>query len=182
MSAPEVFLRVFATLRAAGCRFADPLFFAAALTCAETALGEAFRVLSRRNAFNEAWDPLRELSEIFLPCCFLVTCCPAPGLLGLGGSLTPAFRAFDNPTAIACFTDRAPCLRSISSRTNSPACVDGALPSLASSRALRITFSSGIPPPLVRSLLARHPSNLVLCPLNIFRPWRVNPERRGQSN
>jgi hypothetical protein len=39
----------------------------------------------------------------------------------------------DKPIAMACFVDRAPCLPSrmwsISSRTNSPACVLGALPS-----------------------------------------------------
>jgi hypothetical protein len=37
------------------------------------------------------------------------------GLLALdggGGSFTPARRAFDNPIAIACFVDRAPCLPS----------------------------------------------------------------------
>jgi hypothetical protein len=56
-----------------------------------------------------------------------------------GGSFTPALRAFDRPMAIACFVERAPCFPSrtwsISSRTNSPACVDGAFPSRASSRA-----------------------------------------------
>jgi hypothetical protein len=50
-----------------------------------------------------------------------------------GGSFTPARRAFERPIAIACFVDRAPCLPSrmwsISSRTNSPACVLAALPS-----------------------------------------------------
>ena len=48
------------------------------------------------------------------------------------GSVTPARRAFDKRIAIACFVDRAPCLPfrmcSISSRTNSPACVLGAFP------------------------------------------------------
>jgi hypothetical protein len=45
-----------------------------------------------------------------------------------GGNLTPARRALDNPIAMACRADRAPCLPcrtcSISSRTNSPACVE----------------------------------------------------------
>jgi hypothetical protein len=45
---------------------------------------------------------------------------------------TPERRAFDSPMAIACFAERAPCfprlMCSISSRTNSPACVDGDLP------------------------------------------------------
>jgi len=60
--------------------------------------------------------------------------------------LTPARRAFDKPIAIACFVDRAPCFPSrtwcISSRTNSPACVDGALPARLSFRArLNVSFS-----------------------------------------
>ena len=42
-----------------------------------------------------------------------------------GGSFTPARRALDNPMAMACFAERAPCspsrMCSISSRTNSPA-------------------------------------------------------------
>jgi len=42
-----------------------------------------------------------------------------------GGNLIPARRAFDNPIAIACLAERAPCLPfricSISSRTKSPA-------------------------------------------------------------
>ena len=46
---------------------------------------------------------------------------------------TPARLAFERPMAIACLVERAPCLPSrmcsISSRTNSPACVDGAFPS-----------------------------------------------------
>jgi hypothetical protein len=51
--------------------------------------------------------------------------------LGAGRSM-PALRALESPIAIACFVDRAPCLPSrtcsISSRTNSPACVGGARP------------------------------------------------------
>jgi len=50
--------------------------------------------------------------------------------------------------AMACFVERAPCLPlrmwSISSRTNSPACVLGALTCRASARARRIVFLSGI--------------------------------------
>jgi hypothetical protein len=65
-----------------------------------------------------------------------------------GANLTPALRAFESPIAIACFVDRAPCLPlrmwSISSRTNSPACVDGALPSRLSFRARSIVRFSGI--------------------------------------
>ncbi len=65
-----------------------------------------------------------------------------------GGSLTPARRAFDRPIAIACFALRAPCLPSrmcsISSCTNSPACVDGALPARFAFRARSIVFFSGM--------------------------------------
>src|SRR5216684_1147791 len=65
-----------------------------------------------------------------------------------GGSSTPARLAFDRPIAMACFAERAPCLPwrmcSISSLTNSPACVDGALPSRLSSRAFMMVCFSGI--------------------------------------
>jgi hypothetical protein len=65
-----------------------------------------------------------------------------------GGSFTPARRALDKPIAIACRADRAPCLPwrtcSISSRTNSPACVEGALPSRSASWARSRVSSSGI--------------------------------------
>jgi len=49
-----------------------------------------------------------------------------------GGSLTPARRAFERSDRDGCLADRAPCfpsrMWSISSRMNSPACVDGAFP------------------------------------------------------
>jgi hypothetical protein len=65
-----------------------------------------------------------------------------------GGSFTPARRAFESPMAIACFADLAPCFPSrtcsISSRTNSPAWVDGDFPSRASSCARRNVSFSGI--------------------------------------
>ena len=68
-----------------------------------------------------------------------------------GGSFTPERRAFERPIAIACLVDRAPCFPSrtwwISSRTNSPACVVGDLPSRLSLRARSIVFRSGIRPP-----------------------------------
>src|SRR5438477_8929153 len=64
------------------------------------------------------------------------------------GSFTPARRAFCNPMAMACFVERAPCfpwrMCSISSRTNSPACVDGAFPSRLSFCARRIVSFSGM--------------------------------------
>src|SRR4029078_2067212 len=65
-----------------------------------------------------------------------------------GGNSTPARRALDRPIAIACFVERAPCLPSrmcsISSRTNSPACVVGAFPSCFALRARSTVFFSGI--------------------------------------
>src|SRR6185437_9098906 len=65
-----------------------------------------------------------------------------------GGSFTPARRAFESPIAIACWGDRAPCfpsrICSISSRTNSPACVLADLPCLLSRSARSITSSSGM--------------------------------------
>jgi hypothetical protein len=65
-----------------------------------------------------------------------------------GGRSTPARRALDKPIAIACLADLAPCLPSrigsISSRTNSPACVLGALPSRLSCLARSRVFFSGI--------------------------------------
>jgi hypothetical protein len=67
---------------------------------------------------------------------------------GGGGRLTPALRAFESPIAIACFVERAPCLPSrmcsISSLTNSPACVVGAFPARLSHRARSSVVFSGI--------------------------------------
>jgi hypothetical protein len=64
------------------------------------------------------------------------------------GSFTPARRASESPIAIACSVDRAPCfpsrMWSISSRTNSPACVDGDFPSRLSRCARRIVSFDGI--------------------------------------
>jgi hypothetical protein len=69
---------------------------------------------------------------------------PRPG----GGSFTPERLAFDKPIAMACLVERAPCFPSrtwcISSRTNSPACVDGALPARLSARARSTVSFSGI--------------------------------------
>src|SRR5690606_13477747 len=71
-----------------------------------------------------------------------------------GGRSTPSRRAFERPIAIACFGDRAPCLPSrtwwISSRTNSPACVDADFPSAFLRRARSRVFFSGMAslPPL----------------------------------
>jgi hypothetical protein len=67
------------------------------------------------------------------------------------GSFTPARRALERPIAIACLVERAPCLPwrmcSISSRTNSPACVLAALPCRLSRAARSMVFLSGTVPP-----------------------------------
>ena len=80
-------------------------------------------------------------------CCFRVRSATLP-FLG-GGNFTPARRAFEWPIAIACFADAAPCfpsrMCSISSRTNSPTWVEGALLSSSPFRALsRVLSSSGM--------------------------------------
>src|SRR4030095_2493490 len=63
---------------------------------------------------------------------FALRCVDSLALGGGEGSFTPERRAFESPIAIACFADRAPCLPSrtwwISSRTHSPAPVDGDRP------------------------------------------------------
>src|SRR5439155_19503174 len=65
-----------------------------------------------------------------------------------GARSTPARLACDSPMAIACSGDRAPCsprrILRISSRTNSPAWVLGALPARLSLRAFSIVFLSGM--------------------------------------
>ena len=65
-----------------------------------------------------------------------------------GFNLTPERRAFDRPMAMACSVERAPCfprrMCSISSRTNSPACVVGALPCRFAFRARFSVVFSGM--------------------------------------
>lgn len=65
-----------------------------------------------------------------------------------GFSFTPTRRALERPIAMACSGERAPCLPfricSISSCTNSPACVVGALPRPAAFCARLTVFFSGI--------------------------------------
>ena len=97
-------------------------------------------------------------------------------LAGGDGRSTPALRAFDNPIAIACFADRAPCLPSrtwwISSRTNSPACVLGDLPARLSARArLSVSFSGMVRPPL---RIGRN-----LSAMRAQEPVRMNDEPAG---
>ena len=115
---------------------------------------EAAAWLSRLRALVVARERFLEVG-FRLPCwarsasrsAFCRVCWETVPLLG-SGSFTPARRALESPIAIACLVERAPCLPwricSISSRTNSPAWVEGALPSASSWRARSIVFFSGI--------------------------------------
>jgi hypothetical protein len=71
-----------------------------------------------------------------------------------GFKATPARRALESPIAMACLVDLAPCfpsrMWSISSRTNSPACVLGDFPSSLSFRARSKVDFSGIFPPFFK--------------------------------
>lgn len=111
---------------------------AARFACFERALLDAADRGSFFSAFRRAWERFAD-TFVFLPlrpfsksrCAFLRVAVEAVPLFGAGKS-TPERRALESPMAIACLLDRAPCLPlrmwSISSRTNSPACVVGALP------------------------------------------------------
>src|SRR6185295_17926822 len=128
---------------------------AALLACRESADRETERRGSRFSA-RETARPRRRDGDLgfrfFCPTSYArlaerrVLLDVRPFFGGLSG--TPARRALDNPMAIACLAERAPCLPSrtcsISSRTNSPAWVDGDFPSRASSRARSIVSCSGI--------------------------------------
>jgi hypothetical protein len=145
--------RVRAAFLAAREREAALRFFAAARACRDKARCEAAERGCRFNARFTARERLAE-GFAFRPrpflrsrfACFRVRADALP-FFG-GGSFTPARRAFDRPIAIACFVDAAPCfpsrMCSISSRTNSPACVEGDLPSASSLRARFKVSSSGI--------------------------------------
>jgi hypothetical protein len=98
-----------------------------------------------------------------------------PALPFLGGpNFTPALRAFESPIAMACFRELTACLPSwtcsISSRTNSPACVLAALPCLASWRARSTVRFSGILPPGCRphqELLVSHGAGRRAAPASV---------------
>src|SRR5438874_7273961 len=131
--------------------------------CLESALFEAADRPSRPSAFLIARERLREGALRFAPLfssrlALRRVSFEAAPFFG-GGNRTPARRAFDKPIAIACLVDRAPCLPSrmcsISSRTNSPACVEGALPSRASSRARSNVSLSGMSSSFSRWTLAK---------------------------
>jgi len=132
---------------AARSRAAGPRRRALLRACDASAWCEAVRVLSLFSARETARDRFGEGALRRLPVlprfkslwARLRTSDDALRPFG-GGNFIPARRAFDNPMAMACCGDLAPCFPSrtcsISSRTNSPACVEGDFPSRLSSRAL----------------------------------------------
>jgi hypothetical protein len=136
-------------LRAAARRAAAVRCRAVLLACRASARRLAAARDSRRNARRIARERRidvrrrrtpRDASALFV---LLV-----PAFVPCGGSSTPARRAFERPMAMACLAERAPCFPSrtcrISSRTNSPACVVGALPARLSLRARSIVLCSGM--------------------------------------
>jgi hypothetical protein len=179
--------RVRAALRAAAFRTCGPFVwtalradallargdrrFAADLACRDSAVFDAADRLSRFNARSAARARVRD-GRFRLPprlaarsadaaLCFVRSVALAGGF----GSFTPARRAFDKPIAIACFAERAPCLPSrmcsISSRTYSPACVVGALPSRFALRARSRVACSGMmsTPPVSPACTAHTPTD-----------------------
>src|SRR5262249_5198058 len=123
---------------------------AADFVCCESALWETVLVGSFFNAFVLDLDLFCDTG--LFDFALSSSCCAfffkaAPPLLGVGSS-TPARRASDRPIAIACLAERTPCFPSltfsISSCTNSPACVLADLPSALSFFAFSIVVLSGI--------------------------------------
>ncbi len=128
-----------AAFLAAALRLALPRFLALARACRERACGDAALLPSRFKASSVARDRFGLGFRLVAFVAFLP---------GGGCNLTPALRAFESPMAMACLADRAPCFPSrtwsISSRTYSPACVEGALPSALSFCARRVVSLSGM--------------------------------------
>ena len=120
-------------------------FRAAARACLESASFEAAVRPSRLSTFSVACERFRDGLAFRLLFAFLSSCLAfrrvSSGTLPFSGtgSFTPARLAFERPIAIACLAERAPCsplrIASISSRTNSPACVEADFPSRLSRRA-----------------------------------------------
>src|SRR5262249_9656427 len=147
-----------AAFLAAAERAAAPRRRALACACRLSDRRLAARCPSRRSAPSTARARVRDVLRWRFPPLAMSRFALArtrAELVLLVGSLTPAGRASDRPIAIACFVDRAPCLPPrmwcISSRTNSPAWVEGDLPLDASRRARSIVRRSGIIPPSVVS-------------------------------
>jgi len=104
-----------AALRAAALRLDADRRRAADEACRDSALRDAALCPSRLSARRTARDRrlegrawLREARVAYSALLRVVGFAPRPG----AGSFTPARRAFDRPTAIACFVERAPCLPS----------------------------------------------------------------------
>lgn len=181
---------------AAADRAAPERFLALARACRDNARDDAADRPSLRRALRTAVErfletlrfPPRAALAVSRAACRRVLAEAVP-FLG-GGSFTPARRAFDNPIAIACLVDRAPCFPSrtwcISSRTNSPACVEGAFPSRASSLARSIVSVSGTIPLSVRRGAMSHVVDQVACPLPGYGcdcfPCRSGGTRRCATN
>ena len=148
----DYFFRVAAAFFAERERDAAERFFAAVRACRDSAFREAALCPSRFRAFDVARERFDDLAAFF-PLLALRMSRAAWSFTSSeefddGGRSTPARRAFESPIAIACLVERAPCLPSrmwsISSRTNSPACVLGDFPSRLSRWARSSVSFSGI--------------------------------------
>ena len=137
MSAAYRFARVRAAFFAAAERSAALLPRATERACFESACFDAAAPPSRLSALSVACERFRDVggppSRAFSRSRFAFSRVSSEMVPFFGGgSFTPARRALERPIAIACFVERAPCapsrIKSISSRTNSPACVLGAFP------------------------------------------------------
>jgi hypothetical protein len=118
------------------CANSNDLGYRAFLAARDNDLFEAAPRPSRRRTCEDARERFFEVGFFFAlwprlasAAAFFRVASDVLPLVG-GASFTPSRRALDRPIAIACLVERAPCLPrrtcSISSRTNSPACVDGA--------------------------------------------------------
>ena len=149
--------RVRAAFFAEAERSARLRFRAAARACLERASFDAAARPSRLSAFKVACERFRDGLAFgsfspFFRSCFAFRRVPSGTAPFLGtGNSTPARLAFESPMAIACLAERAPCsplrIASISSRTNSPACVDADFPSRLSrcARSMVCFFGMGTP-------------------------------------
>ena len=126
------------------CRALLPRCLALARACLASALRETELVRSRLNARRIALERTADFRRARRRCLLWRAV--------LAGKRIPALLAFESPMAMACFAERAPCTPwrtcSISSRTNSPACVEGDLPFFLSRRARARTDFSGMSNPL----------------------------------
>ena len=168
------FLAAAERVRAGRRRAAERAWRESALRDAEERFSRFRAPLVARDRVREGFlrrAPARLMSRL---ACFRVRADAFPRFGG--GSFTPARRAFDKPMAIACSGERAPCspslMCSISSRTNSPAWVEGALPSCSSSRARSIGSSSGIQSSFAGKCL-------IGCNENQLGRWRSTEESSG---